>query len=58
MGSRNLGVSELTLDSKGKKGEAYLAAVYKEAASDHKVGEGSKEDNAVSADAAFYNKKK
>lgn len=58
MGARNLAVSEMTLENKGKTRDAYLDSVYREFSPEHHVNEGSKQDNAQTSDKFFYNKKK
>lgn len=49
MGAHNLAVSELTEEAKGKRGKEYLDAVSKEFG-DHRINEGSEEDNAQTSD--------
>lgn len=50
MGVHQLQVSELTIEAKGKKGEAYLQAVEDEMTGDHPTNEGSEEDNKETSD--------
>ncbi len=49
-GAARLSVGELSVEAKGKKGKAYLDAVYAEFSPEHQVNEGSEEDNEETSD--------
>jgi hypothetical protein len=51
MGAKNLAVSELTIEAKDKKGEAYVNAVVEEFK--HQEDEGTEENNKASSDKLF-----